>query len=84
MQTGLGAASAEFVVTKTIQYSLEQANEIMKDALYWERALHWLDTQELSESSEASPLTSACIGWLHRTTLGLPQVKNGLLGCIAY
>jgi len=48
VQTGLGPVSAEFVVTKTIQHSLEHANEIMKNALYWERALYWLDMQEIS------------------------------------
>ena len=48
VQTGLGNVSAEFVVLKTIQHSLEHANGIMKNVLYWERAIHWLDTQALS------------------------------------
>jgi len=46
VQTGLGPVSAEFVVAKTIQHSLEHANELMKNALYWERALDWLDRQQ--------------------------------------
>jgi hypothetical protein len=37
--------SVEFVVAKTIQHSLEHANELMKNALYWKRALDWLDRQ---------------------------------------
>jgi hypothetical protein len=47
VRTGLGTVSAEFVVAKTIQHSLEHANELMKNALYWERALVWLDDQAL-------------------------------------
>jgi hypothetical protein len=46
VQTGLGSVSAEFVVAKTIQHSLEHANELMKNTLSWERALDWLDRQQ--------------------------------------
>jgi len=45
LHTGLGDVSAEFIVSKTIQHSLEHANDILKNALYWERALSWLDRQ---------------------------------------
>ncbi|MGE5225164.1 MAG: hypothetical protein ACM3PY_22225 [Omnitrophica WOR_2 bacterium] len=45
LQTGMGLVSAEFIVMKTIQHSLEHANDILKNALYWERALRWLDRQ---------------------------------------
>jgi len=48
VETGLGTVSAEFVVSKTIQHSLEHTNELMKNALYWERALEWLDRQGLT------------------------------------
>jgi hypothetical protein len=43
--TGLGKVSAEFVVSKTVQHTIEHANELLKNALYWERALEWLDRQ---------------------------------------
>ncbi|MEW5980696.1 MAG: DinB family protein [Acidobacteriota bacterium] len=45
VETGLGRVSAEFVVAKTVQHSLEHSNDLMKNALYWERALQWLDRQ---------------------------------------
>jgi hypothetical protein len=45
VETGLGTVSPEFVVAKTVQHSLEHANDLMKNALYWERALAWLDRQ---------------------------------------
>jgi hypothetical protein len=44
ISTGLGAVSAIFVTTKTIQHTLEHGNDLYKNALYWERALDWLDT----------------------------------------
>jgi hypothetical protein len=45
VKTGLGRVSAAFVVSKTIQHSLEHGNDLMKNALYWDRALMWLDEQ---------------------------------------
>lgn len=45
ISTRLGAVSAIFVTTKTIQHTLEHGNDLYKNALYWERALDWLDAQ---------------------------------------
>jgi len=44
--TGLGKISFVFVVSKTIQHTLEHGNDLMKNVLYWERALAWLDEQD--------------------------------------
>jgi hypothetical protein len=43
LRTRLGLVSAELVVTKTIQHTYEHVNEILKNALFWEPALRWLD-----------------------------------------
>lgn len=44
--TEFGKVSAEFTVSKTIQHTLEHGNMILRNALYWNRALEWLDQQE--------------------------------------
>lgn len=46
VQTGLGRVSADFVVSKTIQHSLEHGDTLLRNALYRERALDWLDSQD--------------------------------------
>lgn len=45
VDTGLGRVSVDFVVTKTIQHTLEHGDTLLRNALYWERALDWLDSQ---------------------------------------
>jgi hypothetical protein len=58
MVTWLGLASAEFAVAKTVQHSLEHANELVKNALYREKALKWLDRQVVSGRSVPCRRTS--------------------------
>ena len=45
LETEFGPVSAEFAVVKTIQHTLEHGNDILKNALYWDRALEWLDSR---------------------------------------
>jgi len=45
VDTGLGRVSADFVVTKTIQHTLEHGDTLLRNVLYWERALDWLESQ---------------------------------------
>jgi hypothetical protein len=45
VSTGLGKVSAELVVTKTIEHTLVHGKTILRNALYWDRALEWLDSQ---------------------------------------
>ncbi|MFQ6088364.1 MAG: DinB family protein [Candidatus Methanofastidiosia archaeon] len=45
VKTDFGMVSAEFTVTKTIQHTLEHGNKILRNALYWDRALEWLNEQ---------------------------------------
>jgi hypothetical protein len=44
VDTGLGKISAELLVTKTIEHTLVHGKTILRNALYWERALEWLDS----------------------------------------
>jgi len=46
VRTGLGMVSAEVVVTKTIEHTLVHGKTILRNALYWDRALAWLDARE--------------------------------------
>lgn len=43
--TGLERVSADFAVTKTIQHALEHGDTLLRNVLYWERALDWLGSQ---------------------------------------
>jgi len=45
VRTAFGKVSAVFTVTKTIQHTLEHGNTILRNALYWDRALNWLNQQ---------------------------------------
>jgi hypothetical protein len=45
VSTGLGKVSAEVVVTKTIEHTLVHGKTILRNALYWDRALEWLDSK---------------------------------------
>jgi hypothetical protein len=45
VNTELGPVSAEFVVAKTIQHTLDHGNALMRNALYWDRAWEWLERQ---------------------------------------
>jgi hypothetical protein len=45
VSTGLGMVSAEVVVTKTIEHTLVHGKTILRNALYWDRALSWLDSK---------------------------------------
>lgn len=45
VKTGFGRVSAEFTASKTIQHTLEHGDSILRNALYWERSLDWLDKQ---------------------------------------
>jgi hypothetical protein len=45
VNTGLGPVSADFVVAKTIQHTLDHGNALLRNALYWERAWDWLERQ---------------------------------------
>jgi len=45
VETEFGPVSAAFAVAKTVQHTLEHGNEILKNALYWDRALAWLDSR---------------------------------------
>ena len=44
VSTALGKVSAEVVVTKTIEHTLVHGKTILRNALYWDRALEWLDS----------------------------------------
>jgi hypothetical protein len=45
VSTALGRVSAEVVVTKTIEHTLVHGKSILRNALYWDRALEWLDSR---------------------------------------
>ena len=45
VSTALGKVSAEVVVTKTIEHTLVHGRRILRNALYWDRALEWLDSR---------------------------------------
>lgn len=45
VSTGLGKVSAELVVTKTIEHTLVHGKTILRNALYWDRALNRLDSR---------------------------------------
>jgi hypothetical protein len=45
LNTMLGKVSAAMVVSKTIQHTLEHGSDILKNALYWDRALEWLESR---------------------------------------
>ena len=44
--TALGKVSADVVVTKTIEHTLVHGKTILRNALYWDRALKWLDSRD--------------------------------------
>ncbi len=46
VSTTLGSVSAEVVVTKTIEHTLVHGKTILRNALYWDRALEWLDSRD--------------------------------------
>ena len=46
VSTQLGKVSAEVVVTKTIEHTLVHGKTILRNALYWDRALEWLDSRD--------------------------------------
>ncbi len=46
VRTGLGIVSPAFVVAKTLQHTFEHGNAILRNALFWEKALQWLDSPE--------------------------------------
>jgi hypothetical protein len=45
VSTALGKVSAQEVVTKTIEHTLVHGKTILRNALYWDRALEWLDSR---------------------------------------
>jgi len=45
VNTMFGKVSFVFVVTKTIEHTLVHGNRILRNALYWDRMLEWLDTE---------------------------------------
>jgi hypothetical protein len=45
VSTALGKVSAEVVVMKTIEHTLVHGKTILRNALYWARALEWLDSR---------------------------------------
>jgi len=45
VSTQLGMVSAEVVVMKTIEHTLVHGKAILRNALYWDRALEWLDSR---------------------------------------
>ncbi|KPJ58906.1 MAG: hypothetical protein AMJ46_13335 [Latescibacteria bacterium DG_63] len=46
VSTKLGKVSAEVVVSKTIEHTLVHGKTILRNALYWDRALEWLDSRD--------------------------------------
>jgi hypothetical protein len=46
VSTKLGKVSAESVVTKTIEHTLVHGKTILRNALYWDRALEWLNSRD--------------------------------------
>jgi hypothetical protein len=46
VDTEFGRVSAAYAVTKTIQHTFEHGDAILRNALYWDRTLEWLDRRD--------------------------------------